>query len=199
VWSFVVNFGVVARVAVQCDHVLCPVQFLCFQKTTDFKEQCIWIRLLLQIGRIGAEAFQVLVNICFQRGSSEAHCSIWLFCRVQKWNDICQGCWIFRVPAFRQNVQKCGTYFGIWHESRCIAVHKLVNELGNLLVYVIKFWHQTEFVIDCVKISVLCAYWWTKTIRIASVPTRTLRKNVRHTLFLSEVITGDNMGSPCLK
>jgi len=50
------------------------------------------------------------VNICFQRGSSEAYCSIWLFCGVQKWSDICQGCWIFRVPAFQQNVQKCGTY-----------------------------------------------------------------------------------------
>jgi len=50
------------------------------------------------------------VNICFQRGSSEADCSIWLFCRVQKWDDICQGCWIFRVPAYQQNVHKCGTY-----------------------------------------------------------------------------------------
>jgi len=39
------------------------------------------------------------VNICFQRGSKETHCSIWLFCGVQKWNDICQGCWIFRVLA----------------------------------------------------------------------------------------------------
>jgi len=50
------------------------------------------------------------VNICFQRRSIEADCSIWLFCRVQKLNDICQGCWIFRVPAFWQNLQKCGTY-----------------------------------------------------------------------------------------
>ena len=50
------------------------------------------------------------VNICFQRGSNEADCSIWLLCRVQKWNDICQGCWIFRVPAYQQHGQKCGTY-----------------------------------------------------------------------------------------
>jgi len=27
VWSFVVDFKVVACVAVKCDHVLCPVQF----------------------------------------------------------------------------------------------------------------------------------------------------------------------------
>ena len=30
--------------------------------------------------------------------------------------------------------------------------HKLANELGNLLVYAVKFCHQIEFVIVCVKI-----------------------------------------------
>jgi len=89
--------------------------------------------------------------------------------------------------------------YGIWHESRCITIHKLVNELGNLLVYVLKFWHQIEFVIDCVRISALYADWWIEKIRIVSVPTRTLRRNVWHSHFLSEVITDDNMGSPCLK
>jgi len=29
--------------------------------------------------------------------------------------------------------------YGIWHESRCITVHKLANELGSLLVYAIRF------------------------------------------------------------
>jgi len=29
--------------------------------------------------------------------------------------------------------------YGIWYESRCITIHKLVNELGNLLVYAVKF------------------------------------------------------------
>ena len=72
------------------------------------------------------------VNISFQRGSSEADCSIWLFCRAKKWNDICQGCWIFRVPAYLQNVQKCGTYLRIWHESRRITICTLANELGSL-------------------------------------------------------------------
>jgi len=50
----------VACIAVQCDRVLCPVQFFCLQKMTDFKERCIGIRLWLQIGRVGAETFQVL-------------------------------------------------------------------------------------------------------------------------------------------
>ena len=69
-WSFVVDFKVVACVAVKCDHVLCPVQFLFLQKMTDFKEQVIvgdwqnWCRNLSD------------VNICFQRGNNEADCSI---------------------------------------------------------------------------------------------------------------------------
>jgi len=59
-WSFVVDFKVLACVAVKCDHVLCPVQFLFLQKMTDFKEQCIFIKLLLQIGKIGAETSRML-------------------------------------------------------------------------------------------------------------------------------------------
>ena len=139
------------------------------------------------------------VSICYQRGSNEADCSIWFFCGVQKWNDIRQGCWIFRVPSYRQHVQQCGTFNGICHEVICNTCHKLANELGSLLVYAVKFWHEIEFVIDCVKISALYADWWAETIRIASVCTRTPRRNVRHSQFLSEVITDDNMGSACLK
>jgi hypothetical protein len=71
--------------------------------------------------------------------------------------------------------------YGIWHESRCITIHKLVNELGTFWC-VIKFWHQTEFATDCVKISALCADWWTETIRIVSMPTRTLKKCLTFTL-----------------
>ena len=44
----------------KCDHVLCPVQCSFLQKMTEFKEQCTWIRLLFQIGKIGAETFQML-------------------------------------------------------------------------------------------------------------------------------------------
>ncbi len=29
--------------------------------------------------------------------------------------------------------------YRIWHESRCITIHKLANELGNLMFYGIKF------------------------------------------------------------
>jgi len=79
------------------------------------------------------------VNICFQRGSSEADCSILLLCRVQKWNDIFKdaeysGC----LPTGRRyrNVEH---FYGIWHESRCITVHNLANVLGSLLVYVVRF------------------------------------------------------------
>jgi len=60
VWKLVVDFKVVACVSVKCDHELCPVQVLLLQKMTDFKEQCIWIRLLFQVGKTGAETFQVL-------------------------------------------------------------------------------------------------------------------------------------------
>jgi len=88
--------------------------------------------------------------------------------------------------------------YRIWHESRCITVHKLAKELGSLLVYAIKFWHQLEFVIDCVKISALYADWWAETIVIISVHTRKVRRNVRHSHFLSEVVTDDNMVSQCL-
>jgi len=178
--------------------VLCPVQFLCLQKMTDFKEQCIWIRLLLQIGRIGAETFQVL-TFAFKE---EAVIQTVVFdCSAEFRNGMTSvkhaeysGC--LPTGSLYRNVEHI---YGIWHESICITVHKLVNELGNLLVYVIKFWHWIEFVIDCLKVSALCADWWTETIRIASVPTRTLRRNVWHSHFLSEVITDDNMGSPCLK
>lgn len=52
-WSFVVDFKVVACIAVNCDHVLCPEQFLFLHEMTDFIEQCIYIKLF-QIGKIGA-------------------------------------------------------------------------------------------------------------------------------------------------
>ena len=58
-WSFVVDFKVVACVALLGDRALCPVQFLFLQKMTDFKDQCICIKLF-QIGKIGAETFQML-------------------------------------------------------------------------------------------------------------------------------------------
>jgi len=76
VWSFVVEFKVVACVAVKCDHVLCPVQFLFLQKMTDFKEQCICIKLFFFSHWQNWSRFLSDVNICFQRGSNVADCSI---------------------------------------------------------------------------------------------------------------------------
>jgi hypothetical protein len=165
----------------------CPVQLLCLQEMTDFKEQCIWIRLLLQIGTIGADTFQVLTL-----GSIEAYCSIWSAEYRNGMTSVKDAAYSGCLPSSRV-CRYVEHIYWIWHESRCITVLKFVNELGNLLVYVVKFWHQIEFVIDCVKISALCADWWTETIRIASVRTRTLRRNVRHSHFLSEVITYYNM------
>ena len=56
-WCRFQSFG---HIAVKCDRVLCLVQLLFLQKMTDFKEQCICIKLLVQIGKIGAETFQML-------------------------------------------------------------------------------------------------------------------------------------------
>ncbi len=66
-WSFVVDCRVVACTAVKCDTVVSSA-VLFLQKMTDFKEQCMCIKFMFQIGKIGAETFQ--------RGSNEADCSI---------------------------------------------------------------------------------------------------------------------------
>jgi len=139
------------------------------------------------------------VNICFQRRNSEADCSILLLCRVQKWNDIFKDAEYLGCLSTGRMYRNVEHIYGIWHESRCITVRKLANDLGSLLVYAVRFWHQFEFVIDCVKITALYVDRWSETIRIASVHTRTHRRNVGHSHFLSEATTGDNMGSPCLK
>ena len=49
-----------ACIAVKCEHVLHPEQLLFLQKMTNFKEQCICIKLF-QIGKIGVETFQMLI------------------------------------------------------------------------------------------------------------------------------------------
>ncbi len=83
---------------------------------TDFKEQCICIKLLFQIGKIDSEIFQMLT-------------------------------FAFREEAMRQNVvfdcsaesRNVEHIYGIWHESICITIHKLADQLGSLMVYAIKF------------------------------------------------------------
>ena len=171
---------------------------LLLQKMTDFKEQCICIRLLFQIGKIGAETFQML-TFAFREEAMRQ--TVEFYCSAESRNGMTSvkdaeysGC----LPTGRR-YRKVEHIYGIWHESGCITVHKLANELGSLLVYAIKFWHQIEFVIDCVKISALYADWWAETIGITSVHNRTLRRNVRHSHLFSEAITDDSMGSQCLK
>ena len=85
------------------------------------------------------------VNICFQRGSSEADCSI--YCSAESRNGMTSvkyaeysGC--LSTDRMYRNVEHI---YGIWHDSRCIAVHKLANELVSLLVYAVRFCTRLNF------------------------------------------------------
>jgi len=53
------------------------------------KEQCICIKLF-EIGRIGAETFQML-TFAF-REEAVGQTVVFDCSAIQKWNDICQGC-----------------------------------------------------------------------------------------------------------
>ena len=137
--------------------MLCPVQFCFFRKWQTLKNNA-YASILFQIGKIGAE------------------CSIWFSAETRNgMTSVKDAEYSECLPTGRmyRNVKHISR---IWHESRCITIHKLANELGSLMVYAIKFWH----VIDCVKISALYTDWWAETIRVALVHTRTLRRNVRH-------------------
>ena len=110
---------------------------LFLQKTTDFKEQCIWIKLF-HIGKIGAETFQMLT--CAFREELVRQ-TVVFDCSAESRNGVTSVkdaeksmC----LPTSRM-YRKVAHIYGFWHESRCITVHKLVNELGSLLVYAIKF------------------------------------------------------------
>ena len=136
-WSFV-DFIVVACVAVKCDNVLCPVQFLFLQKMTDFKEQCISIRLLFQFGKIGAESFQ-LFTFAFRKEAVRQ--TVVYDCSAESRNGMTSvkdaeysGC--LPTCTMYRNVEHI---YGICNESRCIIIHDLSNELCGLLVYAIKF------------------------------------------------------------
>ena len=112
---------VVACVAVKCDHVLCPVQFLFLQKITDFKEQCICIKLF-QIGKIVAETFQMLT---FAFGEEAMKQTVVFYCSAESGNgmtSVKDAEYSLCLPTGRmyRNVEHM---CGIWHESRCITVH----------------------------------------------------------------------------
>ena len=104
---------------------------------TDFKEQCMCIKLF-QIGKIGAETFQMLA---FAFREETMRQTVVFDCSAESRNGMTSvkdaeysGC----LPTGRmyRNVEHI---YGIWHEGRCITIHKLANELGSLLVYAIIF------------------------------------------------------------
>ena len=163
---------------------------LFLQKMTDFKEQCIYIKLLFQTSKIGAETFQMLTLAFREEAMLIVQQSTEMEWHLSRMLNIHGAC----LPAACIEMWNIFTGFGM-----NVAVLLSTIWLMSFLVYAIKFWHQIEFMIDCVKISALYVDWWVETIRIASVYTRMVRRNVRHSHFLSEVVTDDSMGSPCLK
>ena len=112
---YVVDFKVVVCIALKCDHVLCPVQCLFLQKMTGFKEQCICNKLLFQIGKTGAENFQVL-TFAFREEAMRQTIVFGCSAKYRNWKDTRQGCRIFRMSAYWHKVQKCGTY--LWDLAR---------------------------------------------------------------------------------
>ena len=104
----------------------------------DFKEQCICIKLLFQIGKIGAETFQ-MITFAFREEAMRQ--TVVLDCSEESRNGMTSvkvaeysGC--LPTSKMYRNVEHI---YRIWHESRCVTIHKLANELGSLMVYAIKF------------------------------------------------------------
>ena len=132
-WSFVVDFKALAIVAVKCDHVLCPLQFLFLQEMTEFKEQCMCIKLFFQFDKIQMSTFAF-------RDAAMRH-TVVFDCSAESRNGMTSvkdakysGC----LPTGRMYRNVEHTY-RIWNESICVTIHKLANELASLLVYAIKF------------------------------------------------------------
>jgi len=105
---------------------------------TDFKEQCIYIKLLFQIGKIGAETFQMLTFAFREEAMRQTVVFDW---SAESRNGMTSvkdakylGC--LSTGIMYRNVEHI---CGIWHESISITVHKLANELGSLLGYAVKF------------------------------------------------------------
>ena len=105
---------------------------------TDFKEQRICIKLLFQIGKIGAETFQ-MITFAFREEAMRQ--TVVFDCSAESRNgmtSVKDAEYSGYLPTSRmyRNVEHI---YGIWHKSRCITIHKLANELGSLMVYAIKF------------------------------------------------------------
>jgi len=91
---------------------------------TDFKEQCICIKLFFQIGKIGAETFQMLTfafreeamrqTVVFDFSAESRNGMTYVKDAEYSW---CQP-----TGIMYRNVEHI---YGIWHESRCITVTQL--------------------------------------------------------------------------
>ena len=130
---------------------MCCIQFFfCFFRKWQTLKNNICIKLLFQIGKIGAETFQMLT---FAFKEEAVRQTVVFDCSAESRNGMTSvkdaeysGCLL--TGRMYRNVEHI---YRIWHESRCITIHKLANELGSLMVYTIKFWHHIEFVIDVSK------------------------------------------------
>ena len=105
---------------------------------TYFKEQFICIRLLFQIGKIGAETFQMLTFAFREEAMRQTVVFDYSAESRNGMTSVKDAEYSVCLPTGRmyRNVEHI---YGIWHESRCITIHKLANKLGSLLFYAIKF------------------------------------------------------------
>jgi len=110
----------------------------------DFKEQCICIKLLFQIGKIGAQTFRMLTFAFREEAMGQ---TVVLDCSAESRNGMTSvkyaeysGC--LSTDRMYRTVDHI---YRIWHDSRCIAVHKLANELVSLLVYAVRFCTRLNF------------------------------------------------------
>jgi len=105
---------------------------------TYFTEQWICIKLLLQIGKIGAETFQMLT---FAFREEPVRQTVVFDCCAASRNGMtsvkdAEFSWCLPTGRMYRNVEHV---YGIWHESRRITIRKLANALGSILVYAVKF------------------------------------------------------------
>ena len=105
---------------------------------TDFKEQCICIKLLFQIGKIVAETFQMLT---FAFREEVVRQTVVFGCCIESRNGMTslrmlniQGTCLLAECTKMWNI-----FMGFGMKVDGITVHKLANELGNLLVYAVRF------------------------------------------------------------
>jgi hypothetical protein len=67
------------------------MQFLFLQKMTDFKEQCICIKFLFQIGKIGAETIHML-TFAFRKEAVRQ--TVVFGCSVESRNGMTSTFWV---------------------------------------------------------------------------------------------------------